>query len=54
MIRNKILEMVEEYTYLGQTISTNPNQEIEIKSRNAIECFLVSLILFSVAVDHFR
>ena len=32
-IGNEMLEEVNEYVYLGQTISTSPGQEIEIKRR---------------------
>ncbi len=33
MIGNEALELVEEYTYLGQMVSGNPAHEKEIKSR---------------------
>ncbi len=33
MIGNEALELVEEYTYLGQMISANPEHEKEIRRR---------------------
>ncbi len=45
MIGNEALELVEEYTYLGQMVSANPAHEKEIRRRigmgyrNGMECF---------------
>ncbi len=33
MIGNEALEVVEEYTYLGQMVSANPAHEKETRSR---------------------